>query len=96
MKPALRIPTLLLLATVLAACDRGPSAEDTAKAARASAEQRAYENQVKECDAEVAKRKKETEDEASRAEKAKAAWEEKRVAFAKKTFDARASPYVEF
>lgn len=55
-----------------------------------------FEKQVTECDAEVARRKKESEDEAQRAEKARGAWEEKRVAFAKKTFDARASPYVEF
>lgn len=55
-----------------------------------------FEKQVKDCDAEVAKRKKETEDEAQRAEKAKGAWETQRTAFAKKTFDARASPYVEF
>lgn len=55
-----------------------------------------FEKQVKDCEAEVAQRRKETQDEAQRAEKAKAAWEEQRTAFAKKTFDARASPYVEF
>lgn len=54
-----------------------------------------FDQQVKQCDAEVVQRRKETGDNQQRAEKAKGAWEEKRVAFAKKTFDARASPYVE-
>jgi len=55
-----------------------------------------FDRQIKECDAEVVARRKQTEERAKRAEEAKGAWETKRVAFAKKTFDARASPYVEF
>ncbi len=54
-----------------------------------------FDKQIKDCDAEVAQRRKDTTQNAQRAEQAKTAWEAKRVAFAKKTFDARASPYVE-
>jgi hypothetical protein len=56
---------------------------------------KAYEEQPKQCDAEVVNRQLRVTEENKRAEAAKAAWEEKKTVLAKKTFDARASPYVE-
>ena len=55
-----------------------------------------YEDQVKSCDQEVAARRAELKaQEQAEAEKAKVSWEKEKSALAKKTFDARASPYVE-
>lgn len=54
-----------------------------------------FEKQVKDCDEEVAQRRKRMEPFSKRADAAKAAWDVKREELAKKTFDARASPYVE-
>ncbi len=55
----------------------------------------AFEAQAKSCDAKAAERKVEMKVEEAAAEAAHQAWEAKRGALAKKTFDARASPYVE-
>ena len=54
-----------------------------------------FEKQVKSCDATVAGHRKELKEKVQKAEEAKADWEKRRVILAKKTFDARASPYVE-
>lgn len=54
-----------------------------------------FDAQVKACEEDVARRKKGLAERIQRADKLKAAWEEKKGALAKKTFDARASPYVE-
>ena len=55
-----------------------------------------FESQAKACDEEVkAKRAELKANQQTVAETAKAAWETKKTALAKKTFDARASPYVE-
>lgn len=54
-----------------------------------------YEQQVKACEAELAERKKASKPEQERMERARAEWEKKRDVLARKTFDARASPFVE-
>lgn len=54
-----------------------------------------FEAQVKDCDAEVAERTKALKEDSDKAESTRTAWEQKKDALAKKTFDARASPYVE-
>lgn len=54
-----------------------------------------FDEQVKGCDAELAQRRKETAELEKRAQTQKSAWETRKGALARKTFDARASPYVE-
>lgn len=54
-----------------------------------------FDQQVKDCDAWVDKVRAEQKEETAEAEKVRAAWEQERAALARKTFDARASPYVE-
>lgn len=55
-----------------------------------------FEAQTQSCDEEVKTRRAELKTNwVDQAEAAKAVWETKRTALAKKTFDARASPYVE-
>jgi hypothetical protein len=54
-----------------------------------------FEIQVKQCEAELADKKKASKPEQERMEKARAEWEKKRDVLARKTFDARASPFVE-
>ncbi|MBI3181902.1 MAG: hypothetical protein HYZ28_07135 [Myxococcales bacterium] len=54
-----------------------------------------FEGQVKECEAAVAQRRAESRERAQQMAQAKDAWEKQKSALAKKTFDARASPYVE-
>jgi hypothetical protein len=54
-----------------------------------------FEHQVKLCEAELADRKKRSKPDQDRLEKARAEWEKKRDVLARKTFDARASPFVE-
>ena len=56
---------------------------------------REFEVQVKQCEAELADKKKASKPEQERMEKARAEWEKKRDVLARKTFDARASPFVE-
>ena len=54
-----------------------------------------FERQVKVCETDSAERKKNTKPDQERLEKARAEWEKKRDILARKTFDARASPFVE-
>jgi hypothetical protein len=54
-----------------------------------------FEEQVKDCEAKFAEMRAETKAIADEAEQVKNNWEKSRVSLAKKTFDARASPYVE-
>lgn len=54
-----------------------------------------FEKQVASCQAELAEKRKATKPEQERMEKARAEWEKKRDLLARKTFDARASPFVE-
>ncbi len=54
-----------------------------------------FDAQVKECDADVAELKAEMKEQNDDAAAAKDAWEKHKTALARKTFDARASPYVE-
>lgn len=54
-----------------------------------------FEEQVKACDAEYAERKNEAKELIQEAENARKTWEQSRSTLAKKTFDARASPFVE-
>ncbi len=54
-----------------------------------------FDEQVKECDAEVLELRAELKEVSTAAAAAKEAWEKQKTALAKKTFDARASPYVE-
>ena len=54
-----------------------------------------FELQVKQCEAELAERKKAAKPEQERMERARADWEKRRDVLARKTFDARASPFVE-
>jgi len=55
----------------------------------------AFEQQVKDCEAKYAELKEEAKATAGEAEAVRAEWEKSRSALAKKTFDARASPFVE-
>ncbi|MBK7860953.1 MAG: hypothetical protein IPJ65_20580 [Archangiaceae bacterium] len=55
----------------------------------------AFEAQVKSCDEKYAAERTEAKNIGTQAEAIKNKWEESRTALAKKTFDARASPYVE-
>jgi hypothetical protein len=54
-----------------------------------------FDQQVKDCDARYAELKDQLKQSNDDAEGARAAWDKTRAALAKKTFDARASPYVE-
>ncbi|MDP1921854.1 MAG: hypothetical protein Q8L14_36770 [Myxococcales bacterium] len=54
-----------------------------------------FEQQVKDCDADYAALKEKLKETNSEAETVRAEWEKTRAALAKKTFDARASPFVE-
>ena len=54
-----------------------------------------FEQQVKDCDAAYTELKEKLKETNTEAEQVRAAWEKTRAALAKKTFDARASPYVE-
>lgn len=54
-----------------------------------------FDAQVKSCEEEVKTKQTSNTENQKRFEAARAAWEEKKSALAKKTFDARASPYVE-
>lgn len=55
----------------------------------------AFENQAKSCDAEVAEDREELKKKQADQKAAKDVWDADKQALAKKTFDARASPYVE-
>jgi hypothetical protein len=54
-----------------------------------------FEGQVKDCEARYAEDKDKVKLVAAEAEAARVTWDQARAALAKKTFDARASPYVE-
>lgn len=54
-----------------------------------------FEQQVKDCDAEYAALKDKLKETSSEAEAVREQWEKTRAALARKTFDARASPFVE-
>ena len=54
-----------------------------------------FERQVKACDAEVADRKKGEKPDEERVARARADWEKRKEVLARRTFDARASPFVE-
>ena len=54
-----------------------------------------FESQVKRCESDAADRKKNSKPDQDRLDKARAEWEKKRDLLARKTFDARASPFVE-
>lgn len=54
-----------------------------------------YEAQVSECEAEVKEERSTLAADTAQEKTAREAWEVKKTALAKKTFDARASPYVE-
>ena len=54
-----------------------------------------YEAQVKACDDKLAQARNEAKAVGAQAENVKNKWESTKSALAKKTFDARASPYVE-
>lgn len=54
-----------------------------------------FEQQVKDCDAEYAALKEKLKETNSEADAVRAEWDKARAALARKTFDARASPFVE-
>jgi len=54
-----------------------------------------FEKQTKECEAKYAEDKDRVKASATEAEAARVVWDQARAALAKKTFDARASPFVE-
>jgi chromosome segregation ATPase len=54
-----------------------------------------FENQVKKCDEKYAAARDEAKNVTAQADEVKNKWESSKSALAKKTFDARASPYVE-
>jgi hypothetical protein len=54
-----------------------------------------FDRQVKECEEDYAKRREERQASNAEAEKVRTEWDQARASLAKKTFDARASPYVE-
>lgn len=58
-------------------------------------EPEAFDKQVKDCDAAYAELKEKLKESNTEAAEVRATWEKTRAALAKKTFDARASPYVE-
>ena len=54
-----------------------------------------FDRQAKQCEADLGERRKAAKPERERMEKARAEWEKKRDVVARKSFDARASPFVE-
>lgn len=56
---------------------------------------KSFEDQVAQCDAEVKEERADLEGQNKEEQVAREQWNEKKAALAKKTFDARASPYVE-
>ena len=60
-----------------------------------SLEPAVFEAQVKDCDAEYAALKEKLKESNTEAEQVRAEWDKARAALARKTFDARASPFVE-
>ena len=54
-----------------------------------------FEEQLKDCEADYAELKEKSKETSAEAETMRADWDQARAALAKKTFDARASPYVE-
>lgn len=54
-----------------------------------------FDNQLKRCEADYAELKEKTKESNKEAETMRADWDQARAALAKKTFDARASPFVE-
>lgn len=54
-----------------------------------------FEGQVKDCEDDYAKLREKTKETNAEADAIRASWDEARAALARKTFDARASPYVE-
>lgn len=54
-----------------------------------------FDDQLKSCEADYAKLKEESKETSAEAETMRADWDQARAALAKKTFDARASPFVE-
>jgi hypothetical protein len=54
-----------------------------------------FENQVKACETEYAELKAKMKTDSAQAQTVKASWDQAKAALAKKTFDARASPFVE-
>ncbi len=54
-----------------------------------------FEEQLQACEARYAEMKAENKEKGTEAEAVRATWDQARAALAKKTFDARASPYVE-
>jgi len=54
-----------------------------------------FEKQVKSCEADVAKQRAEIKERSKKVESAKNEWDKRKTVLARKTFDARASPYVE-
>ncbi|MFL5318768.1 MAG: hypothetical protein ACJ790_03870 [Myxococcaceae bacterium] len=60
-----------------------------------SLDPKAFEEQAKSCDSEVGEMKTALKEQTTAAEQARDSWDKQKAALAKKTFDARASPYVE-
>lgn len=60
-----------------------------------SLEPKEFDDQVKACEAEVAELKNAMKEQTETAHVARESWDKRKAALAKKTFDARASPYVE-
>ncbi|WP_164007644.1 hypothetical protein [Pyxidicoccus trucidator] len=58
-------------------------------------EPKEFEEQLSECEAEVKEERADLAEDEKEEKAAREAWEAKKTALAKKTFDARASPYVE-
>jgi hypothetical protein len=56
---------------------------------------KAFENQVKSCEKDVDDRRNDNKENLKKLAGAREAWDRERTTLAKKTFDARASPYVE-
>ncbi len=54
-----------------------------------------FDKQLKDCEDDYARLKEKSKEESKEAETTRAEWEKARAALAKKTFDARASPFVE-
>lgn len=54
-----------------------------------------FEKQVKSCEADVARERTEMKEKSKKVELARNEWDKRKTVLAKKTFDARASPYVE-
>jgi hypothetical protein len=54
-----------------------------------------FEDQIKACEADLKDKRTAQAEQKKRFEEARTSWEERKTALAKKTFDARASPYVE-